>query len=548
MKLDPAIRKVASALYCSLGTPRALSCLILLRAGEWGQLATMATDPTNYLEGPWGAEAYRRDAQASDFLRKSPLLPSGFNRREAAVAAFWESEKRCHETNLFLDLLRYPSNGPTGEFEGRLRQILTKAQKIAKRILGPLPSSLDCRFGPGTSFELKGQTYSTFADKLWITPHVTESCRSLFEWDFYSTHWGKTRTRLGLPLPRTVRGNRFTTVPKDSTKDRGICVEPLGNLWIQLGIGSYWKRRLSAVGLHVDKSRRGGLFNGRWRAQPSREEGQQFHQRVAREGSLLGNWATIDLSNASDTVAYELVRWVIPPDWFELLCAARSPFTLLDNRWVHLSKFSSMGNGFTFELESLVFACIISAATGAIVGDSVFVYGDDILIPTDKARDAMAILTAVGFQPNPKKSFLSGPFRESCGGDFFSGIPVRSYFADGRFESPLEWISMHNRLLELWPQARLAHRRCIDNIPSRLRVFGPRRLGDTVLTGRPLRFWVRDGIRWVATINPIPDRIPLDRWGSEFTTTLALLGADPAGLTPPRRPPIGYRISEASIS
>lgn len=68
MMLDPGLRKVASALYCYLNTPRALSCEILLRAGEWDQLAAMAVDPTNYLEGCVGAEKFRRDTQAGDFF------------------------------------------------------------------------------------------------------------------------------------------------------------------------------------------------------------------------------------------------------------------------------------------------------------------------------------------------------------------------------------------------------------------------------------------------------------------------------------------------
>jgi len=544
MKLDPSLRKVATALYCYLDTAHSLSCCIKLRYEQWDQLATAAVVPTNYLEGPWGAERFRRDAQAVDLLRKLPGLPTSINRRGAALDAFWESEYACFRTNEFLDLLRYPSTGPQEAFEGRLRSILDRAAKIARRILGPVPASLEGRFGPGTSYELKGQAYSTFADKLWITPHATKECMALFEHMFWPTHWGRQRLSLGLPLPALTRGNRFTTVAKDATKDRGICIEPLGNLWVQLAIGSYWKRRLAQVGIRVNRA---DPYSTELADPELPSDGQLLHRQLARDGSLTGKWATIDLSNASDTVAFELVRWVIPPDWFEVLCAARSPYTLLDKKWVRLDKFSSMGNGFTFELETLLFCCLLAATTGCSIGNTLFVYGDDIVIPTEHARDAMAVLTAVGFQPNPKKSYVQGPFRESCGGDYFSGIPVRSYFAKGKFDSPLEWISMHNRLLELWPKAKVARRRCIDVLPSRLRLFGPKRLGDRVLHGRPLRFWTRNGIRWVATIVPMPTYIPLDRWGSEFTWTLALLGASSRGLTP-RGGVRGYRITEASIS
>lgn len=350
-----------------------------------------------------------------------------------------------------------------------------------------------------------------------------------------------------LPLPTQCRGNRFTTVPKDATKDRGICVEPLGNLGVQLGIGRYLKRRLGGVGLHVRSNHVFAEHSPLWRTPKVRFDGQTIHRTVAREGSLRGNWATIDLSNASDTVAFELVRWVIPPDWFELLCAARSPFTFIEGKWARLDKFSSMGNGYTFELETLIFAAILSAAFNLSIGVDLLVYGDDILLPAHLGSDAMALLTACGFQPNMRKSFTSGPFRESCGGDFFSGRAVRPYYADGTFESPLEWIAMHNRLKELWPSATVALKRCVDAVPSRLRLFGPPRLGDTVFHGAPKRVWHEDGCTWLATVHPQPLRVPLERWGTEFLIPLALLGVPSRGFTP-RGHVTGYLIKRASIS
>lgn len=91
MTFDSSLRKVAIALYASLDSPRALTASILLRYGEWDQLATLAIDPHNYLEGPWGARKFARDAQATDFLRKSPLLPTSINRVQVAKDAFYDS-------------------------------------------------------------------------------------------------------------------------------------------------------------------------------------------------------------------------------------------------------------------------------------------------------------------------------------------------------------------------------------------------------------------------------------------------------------------------
>ena len=550
MNFDSSLRKVAVALYCHLNTPKSLACEIALRYKEFGVLANLAAQPAHYLEGPWGAEKYRRDAQACDFLRKSPLLPVRVSKRKAAEEAFLACEKQCSETNNLLRRM-YECPGMGEEpYQERLRHILCDASNILTRVLGKLPDSLNGRFGPGTSYELKGQTFTTYADKLWITPHATRDAIALFEHELWSTLWGRTRLSLGLPLPGIVPGNRFTSVKKDALKDRGICIEPLGNLWGQLGIGGLMKDRFAKVGLHIGRSKQPACPVKQLRTKRVRD-GQYFHQHMAWRSSLTGQYCTIDLSNASDTVAYWLVKWVMPKDWFEVIDALRSPFTLFKGKNVKLEKFSSMGNGLTFELESGVFAAILAAGLKLKIGQDLWVYGDDIILPSHLGREAMAILQACGFTPNMKKSFISGPFRESCGGDYFSGNDVRSCFADGTFESPLEWIALHNLLRKKWPGARLAHKRCIDAVPLRLRLNGPEWLGDQVFHSDHWTYTERDGARWLATVEAQPVRIPLERWGSEFAVSLLLLGASSSGLVPRHNGEdliMGYRITEASVS
>lgn len=526
------LTNVAAQVYATLNTPRSLALLILLRNGEWDQLVAMRVDPRNYLEGPWGARAFASDSQATDFLRKSPLLGTERGRRESAEKTFSVCEEQCFATNQFLRLLEFPSIHESVA-ETAYRGILSRARKIARRILGPVPDDIEPSFGPGTSFELKGAAFSTLPDKLTIIPTATPECLDVFEHYFWPSSWGRERLELGLPLPGTSRGNRFSTVPKDSTTHRGICIEPLGNLWIQLGIGRYLKRRLSNVGISVAKTSAPACPIQRLQSARSVEDGQVAHRRMARLGSLDDRWATIDLSNASDTVAFELVRAVLPPDWFRLLCSARSPFTFFRGKWHRLEKFSSMGNGFTFELETLLFACLISATTGLKVGQELFVYGDDILVPGTAAHDTLAVLRMSGFTPNPSKSFHCGPFRESCGGDFFSGYPVRSYFSKGTLESPLEWVAMHNSLLErLGPAGQGALERIVREIPTPLRLFGPSHLGDIVLHGRRPRAVIRrDQIAYIHAIRTQSTSIPLDRWGS-LHLTAALLGCASTGVNP----------------
>jgi hypothetical protein len=149
---------------------------------------------------------------------------------------------------------------------------------------------------------------------------------------------------------------------------------------------------------------------------------QEFAQRAYRDGL-----ATIDLSKASDTLAYATVINLLPPDWVQLLEVARSPKTFVEGRYVTLEKFSSMGNGYTFELESLIFAALAHACNPGRA-DDIAVYGDDIIIPTQGASVLIEALSFLGFKVNNSKSFLAGNFFESCGKDFFQGVPVRPFF------------------------------------------------------------------------------------------------------------------------
>lgn len=542
------IHRVATQLYRSLNTPRALTMELLVRHREWDQLVTMTLDPRNYLDTPSGAEKYRRDSQATDFLRKCDAVPASFDRVKSAMDSFQVSEKQCASTNYLLDCLA--TFGGESPIEQALIDILSKARKIVRKVMGPVPDSLAGRFGPGTSFELQGSAFSTLADKLWITPGVTQEASAVWRHTFDGTYWARRRLELGLPYQQRVRGNRFTTVPKDAKTDRGICVEPLGNLYCQLGVGGYLKERLARVGLFVNRNNTPVCPIQRLRTVP-RPNGQTIHRELAEIASRDGSWATIDLSNASDTVARNLVRDLLPEEWYLLLASLRSPKTRLpDGRWVHLEKFSSMGNGFTFELETLIFAALAAAVSGLSLGEDLFVYGDDIIVPTHASADVLACLAAFGFTPNERKSFTSGPFRESCGGDYFVGYDVRGYFCKSEPSSPVEWIAMHNQLGKRFPSARHLHRTVIEQIPTRWRLFGPSRAGDLVLHSTVSRRWKSafiDGIHFVKGVAQEPVKIPLDRWGSEFTVALALLGAQSSGLSP-RGEVRGLREVSLSIS
>lgn len=177
---------------------------------------------------------------------------------------------------------------------------------------------------------------------------------------------------------------------------------------------------------------------------------QSINQDRARIGSRSGLYATIDLSSASDTVSAGLVYELLPSDWFDLLWTWRvgAVSSRLFNRTLQLEKFSAMGNGYTFELESLLFHCITAAAcelSGYL--PDISVYGDDIVAPSGCAVNVMLALEGLGFKINSEKSFYEGNFRESCGTDWVNGQNVRPFYIKGGL-TPARLVAFHNFLLK----------------------------------------------------------------------------------------------------
>lgn len=104
MSLDDDVKRIALRFFEGLDTPRALTCTLLLQAGEWDQLLALKVDPLTYLDNLWSARKFSRDYAATDFLRKCEGLPTQVDTRAAAVESFWSAEKQCKRTNDRLDV------------------------------------------------------------------------------------------------------------------------------------------------------------------------------------------------------------------------------------------------------------------------------------------------------------------------------------------------------------------------------------------------------------------------------------------------------------
>jgi hypothetical protein len=173
------------------------------------------------------------------------------------------------------------------------------------------------------------------------------------------------------------------------------------------------------------------------------------------------------MSEASDRVSIRHLTKLLSvnPLFLKSVLACRSKSALLPTgEVIHLRKFASMGSALCFPIESLVFFCGILAslfrATGRRItprnvyalSRDVYVYGDDLVVPAERAETIIEDLESLGFKVNRNKSFYRGSFRESCGVDAFNGyritpIYVRELFTDGRSSKVLgSWVSLRNQL------------------------------------------------------------------------------------------------------
>jgi hypothetical protein len=363
---------------------------------------------------------YADDSQAVSFLKKVPLVIPGVDPEAAAKEKFLAAEAACKEANARIrNFVAAPLSGVSGAIS---RVISTTIAKI-HGVLGDRPDPREwlyaCRFGPGTFNHTDAKGLTSLYDKLQVRPSVTPDMTAVAALLVTSQpQWARSVTDCEIegfwPIIcesdfALTPGNKVAFVPKTTVTHRSIAIEPLMNIYAQLGLGSVMRRKLKRVGIDLDD--------------------QTPNQRAAKVGSITDSLATIDLSSASDTVAKELVRLLLPQGWFDVLDLTRSKIGFYEGKWLRYEKFSSMGNGYTFELETLIFWGLMTAVcTELDIDTSVLVYGDDIVVPVAAYSLAEEVLTWCGFTLNKQKSFWQGPFRESCGKDYFNGVEVRPFF------------------------------------------------------------------------------------------------------------------------
>lgn len=247
--------------------------------------------------------------------------------------------------------------------------------------------------------------------------------------------------------------SKVTTVPKTMKGPRIIAEEPVWNQFVQQGVLSVMTETLSESRFRPLAD----IFS--WLDQePNRE--------LARVGSIDGSFATLDLSEASDRVSLQLVEALLAQHPFlrDVVLASRSQRAKLSSgQTIVLKKFASMGSSLCFPMESMVFFIIEAIAWAEHEGivpsqlrirglPRMRVYGDDLIVPSTVAQNLSQRLESYGLRVNTRKSFTTGPIRESCGADWYHGedisvFKVRDLLPETDHQSELiaSAIDLHNR-------------------------------------------------------------------------------------------------------
>lgn len=413
--------QVALNVLEGINTPRSLSVFMLADHYLLKSYDPVAFDANLKMLGfninwydQYSVESFRSDYCATSLLTKLPSKDDGSLLVNHAISSFKECEESSREvTSMWLNeskvesmLSPFITSGlPLDVLRNNLHQILGRAPSL-KTIINR------GYFTDGASVcnsSRRASAAHKCVSRCSVTRELARALTSIKDDSIFNLHplWRDTYNWFLSP------GNLVCTVPKNITTNRTIAMEPEINQFCQRSIGDCINRRLKVFGVDLNNQRN-----------------NQYACSIARQQS----YATIDLKNASNSVNARVVETLLPPDWWYLVSVTRSQFGSFDKRsdvlsskgsWFEYQMLSSMGNGFTFELESALFLAICMSI-GVPLYDT-YVYGDDIIIPQAFVNQLIGVLGILGFSVNAEKSFTEGAFFESCGVFIFNDVDVTPF-------------------------------------------------------------------------------------------------------------------------
>jgi len=401
--------------------------------------STVYDDATNHFVANQFSLLIRKYPWDSTLIGADPLA--------AAMKSFNKGENRCKRINRKFELIMEDPSRDKLRNKGKL------AMAFIRSVIGskPVYSSIfrQCGFGAGASVGVHGDD-THLINKLresrqTVTPGAIHHAFGGLMKNFHFAEAFLPRQPGGsivsLDYVRmfdtyvsrldVVEYNKLSFAEKTALTFRSIAVEPLWSGYVQKGIDQEMRRFLKFRGIDLSD--------------------QSLNQSMARQGSLDDSpegFVTMDLRNASNSNAIRPAEYLYPPDWFSLLMRTRSPKYMHEGVTKTYNMLCSMGNGFCFPVETLIFASICHACGCGTPGVDFMVYGDDIIVRKKYAAEVTEMLLHYGYAINTDKTFVKGPFRESCGADWYRGEDVRPFtldFALDKVQNVFKFLNLSNR-------------------------------------------------------------------------------------------------------
>lgn len=461
---------ILSSVYSCIGTPLALKLGGFLANGDYSSIIETP------MPDPHADNCFGKNYAAYNLLRKFDGFPNPSSTSDPAIRRWLDDESLC---------------GSRNNLSWSVRNARADLHYVAMRKISNILGCFDPRefldsidHSGGASTQRR-RSVSAIENKESDNHCITIGAYKLLqvvqrEIGYYAT-------------PRIRNYSNFATVPKDALIDRPIIIENQGNMLLQKSIGTMIRKRLRAIGIDLNN--------------------QDINRELCKDLGL----ATIDLSSASDSIATSLVLDLLPEDWASVIFATRSPYVKIQGELHELQKIGGMGNGFVFELESLIFYAIVSAAidiyhsntVGPFVPKPISVYGDDIIVGVCYAEPVVSALNHFGFRVNTKKSFWTGPFRESCGMHVYEGTDITPIYLKTFDYTPGAFYHLYNSLSYLGERLGIDFVRPLNRIREVLERW---KCFNVV----PPRLGLRAGIHGDPHCNVIKRRYPLAIQGYRY--------------------------------
>lgn len=303
------------------------------------------------------------------------------------------------------------------------KAVLDLAARYVARVLGPYDDE-ECRnlsrFGSGASVGVTAR--KACEAERWELPmsgsqdQISWFDSEMSQIDQVQEYWARSKGSAPSKDGTTYQETRSLTlslVPKSFKSLRAIMPNTTVGSYMSDGLGKIIRKRLKRNGYDI----------------ASLQMRHRSLAKLASENSLL---VTADLSSASDSISVALVKRLFPADWFDILTRSRiGTVCLPDGSYVESQTFCTMGIGYTFPLQTLVFLSLLKAIEsihfGRLNRRTISVYGDDLIYSSRMHDLVRYYFEQFGFVINVEKTFVTGHFRESCGGDYYHGVDVRPF-------------------------------------------------------------------------------------------------------------------------